>query len=416
MIRFRGIILALLFPLLMLSAGPGPAGAVTPSQPPSPTGQAVAATATAGPPQRTHAAVLSSPPEMTAAQLTQVQQAVDRSGGHGPPLAASAAAAAPAVPETGAATSGGAAPLAPGTFSFFRNVDLGAGAPTSQTSSTDEPSVANVGNVVFYTGNWFAARSADGGQTFSYVNPFTAFPSVNNGFCCDQSTIYDSSRNIMIWSLLYIPDNSSGSIRIAVANGGAGVLNSNWCYYTFNPQNLGLPTQRWFDYPHIALGADNLYVTANVFRTTNNSWTNTTILRLPLDTLAACGSLTYQHFTVSDQFNFTATDGATTTMYWASNTNTSSMRIYNWPESTTTISWDDRTIPAYMAAATYLCAGPDGLNACGRSDPRVMGAWDAGGVLGFMWNASQGGSFPYPYVYVARFRESDRLLLDEPII
>jgi hypothetical protein len=47
------------------------------------------------------------------------------------------------------------------------------------------------GNVVFYTGNWYAALSSDGGNTFQYVDPFTAFPDPPNmGFCCDQVVQY----------------------------------------------------------------------------------------------------------------------------------------------------------------------------------------------------------------------------------
>src|SRR5262245_42679466 len=35
-------------------------------------------------------------------------------------------------------------------------------------SNVGEPSVAVNGDVVIYTGNWYAARSLDGGQTFQY--------------------------------------------------------------------------------------------------------------------------------------------------------------------------------------------------------------------------------------------------------
>ncbi len=47
-------------------------------------------------------------------------------------------------------------------------------------SSVGEPSVSANGQVVIYTGNWYAARSADGGHTFQYIDPFTAFPDPDN--------------------------------------------------------------------------------------------------------------------------------------------------------------------------------------------------------------------------------------------
>ena len=47
---------------------------------------------------------------------------------------------------------------------------------------------------------------------------------------------------------------------------------------------------------------------------------------------------------------------------------------------------------------------------------KILGAAVANNVITVMWSASQGGSFPFPYVDVARFSESDRTLLDQPII
>ena len=47
-------------------------------------------------------------------------------------------------------------------------------------SNVDEPSVAANNRVVLYTGNWYAARSADGGRTFQYIDPFNAFPDPPN--------------------------------------------------------------------------------------------------------------------------------------------------------------------------------------------------------------------------------------------
>ena len=56
-------------------------------------------------------------------------------------------------------------------------------------------SVSNNGSTVFYTGNWYAAHSNDSGGTWTYINPNTAFPADDNGFCCDQNTIYDPVNN-----------------------------------------------------------------------------------------------------------------------------------------------------------------------------------------------------------------------------
>jgi hypothetical protein len=57
----------------------------------------------------------------------------------------------------------------------------------NSTSTVSEPSVAARGREVLITGNCFAAFSRDGGETFAYLNPETAFPpSAHGRFCCDQ--------------------------------------------------------------------------------------------------------------------------------------------------------------------------------------------------------------------------------------
>ena len=68
----------------------------------------------------------------------------------------------PLVAQSNAATEGGETPQAPNDFRVFRNTTLNLTA--NQTSTTDEPSVAHVGNTVFMTGNWWAAISRDGGS------------------------------------------------------------------------------------------------------------------------------------------------------------------------------------------------------------------------------------------------------------
>src|SRR6187200_2746735 len=58
-----------------------------------------------------------------------------------------------------------------------------------------ETSLANKDNLLFYTGNWFAARSVDGGSTWGYISPKDHF----EFFCCDQDVIYDPNHEIFIW-------------------------------------------------------------------------------------------------------------------------------------------------------------------------------------------------------------------------
>src|SRR4029077_14580938 len=118
-------------------------------------------------------------------------------------------------------------------------------------------------------------------------------------------------------------------------------------------------------------------------------------------------------------------NGATDTMYFAHHLSQASMRIYKWAEADSTPTPTDVTVSRWPRHMTYSCPGPDGLNWCGRADGRILTGWisSAGhpnGVIGVMWNASQGdgalGTFPFPYVHVVRVEQSTLALIDEPII
>jgi hypothetical protein len=304
-------------------------------------------------------------------------------------------------------------PLASGDFVLFRNQDLGSGAPTNYTSMVGEPSVGANGDVVFQTGNWYTALSTDAGQSFSFVNPFAGpFSSVNGGFCCDQIAIYDPSRDAMFYLQQYITDGTTGTQRVNVDMGGDGSFD---CAYDFTPQSsFGRPQGEWLDFPDLVLGANYLYHTSNIFDQ-SDSFTASVIARYPLDTMGNCQSISYNYWSSTTQGSPRATHGAGTTMYWGAHNSTSSIRLFRWDESSGTVYWDDRTINTWYDS-TRTCPGPDGKDWCGRASNRILGAYVADGVIGFMWSSSQGGSYPYPYIQIARFDESTRTLIDQPKI
>src|SRR5207244_1054483 len=108
------------------------------------------------------------------------------------------------------------APGAAGSFAIFHSTDLGSGTG----SIIAEPSVGSSGVGVLETWNWYAAVSMDGGADFSYLNPYTMFPSSYGGFCCDQTAYYEPSRDLYFWILQYSPDGSNNNaIRVAWAHG-----------------------------------------------------------------------------------------------------------------------------------------------------------------------------------------------------
>src|SRR5919112_5764087 len=86
------------------------------------------------------------------------------------------------------ASSSKAAPLA-----LFTNSSL----TTHDVDYVLEPTVANNGSTVFYTGNWFSARSMDGGKDWKYISLVNSNPEI----CCDQKVKYDSKHKLFIWYL-----------------------------------------------------------------------------------------------------------------------------------------------------------------------------------------------------------------------
>jgi hypothetical protein len=371
------------------------------------------------------------PPVLTPEQEQAREEAMRRFNVPGPPLPIEPGAqvSPPSVPATPGSTAPlpdaartpapGSGPPAAGTFTFFRITaqnPYGTG-----TSYIDEPHAATAGRVVFMTGNWFASYSINGGASFSFVNPYTQFPSLDGGFCCDQTVIYDRARDLMIWQLQYnySSNTQKGSYRTAFAV-ASSVASSGWCYYNWDPHgSFGLATGLYLDYPHVALTSNYVWFSANVYNA-SDQWQTTIIWRIPLDPVLTCGGFNYQWFTQT-HFNFTPTQialGASTTMYWGSHNSTSSIRVYHWDEGSGTIFWNDVSIGTWTRNLPYQCPGPDGQNWCGRSpnDGRIETGWLANGVIGFMWNAGQDNSFPYPYVNVVRINQSNFSLINQPII
>ena len=320
----------------------------------------------------------------------------------------------------------------PGDFNFFQLSSPNSVISDLFKSTVGEPSTGMAGRVMFMTGNWWAAYSNNSGATWTGVSPFSDFAHADGGFCCDQAVMYEPSRDMMFWLLQYIKSGSTstdkGRERLAIfRNTSNNIGPAGWSYYDFLPSNFGGPAAgEWFDYPHLALTTNYLYMTVNVFTTTTNKWTRTVIVRLPLDTLRAGGSLSYNYLSWTSNFNFTAVQGAKNVMYWASHNNNTSIRIFQWPENSTSFSYFDRTVTAWNTTAQHCPTTNDHFDWCSFSDNRILAAVrtvkqplatpTSQSELWFFWNVGAGGSFPHPYIEAARFNESTMTNDRRPLI
>ncbi len=305
------------------------------------------------------------------------------------------------------------APAAPGDFAFFRSTLMTDAFTLDQTSSTNEPTLGMNCETIFYAGNWYATVSGDGGRNFTYVDPYTTFPALAGGFCCDQIVYYDETRDLMVWYLQYSRDAlGNNAIIIAVSDSNANTLGGMWTAWALTPQDLGYANGVWFDFPELSTSDNFLYWTTDII---GHPTDDALAAKISLDQLAAGGTIGLSGFLSTEPF-LRPTHGAEATMYIGEHQSTSQLRIYIWPETDgLPTGYFDRNVATWYTG-TYSAPSPDGTDWLNFGIPGLLGAWTGGGVVGFMWDSVQGGVFPWPYVQYARFDVSGLGLLDESMI
>jgi hypothetical protein len=302
-------------------------------------------------------------------------------------------------------------------FWKLRNVDLG-----SNSTAAPEPSASIARDTAFLTSNWTAGISADGGHTFTYVNPYTRFAAVDGGFCCDQRCIYDSAQDITIWYLQYSSSTTTnrGSIRIAVAVGRDGLRNNQWHSWVFQPEHFNQPAGRWLDFPDVALSNGYLYCASNVFDFAGTNQ-NSVAWRMSLADLRDAGGLGYSYFTrqspgstnlLGGAGSFRFAQGPGTTKYLATHVNTSTLRVARWTDSPDSAFYNDRAVPTWLNG-TRNAPAPNGVNWMGFHDRRVQTGYQVATEYGFLWSCEEdpANSRPFPFIRAARFRTSDNTLI-----
>lgn len=297
-------------------------------------------------------------------------------------------------------------------LTLVKNIGLSDAATTTRTSLVCEPTTAASKLQLMMTGNWFACTSANGGTSWTQVDPFTRFPASAGGFCCDQVVLFHPQHRIWIWLLQYSAGAGGGNLfRLAISREASF---GSWYYWDFRPTDLNASwTTTWFDYPDMAFTNQQLFITFNAF--IGNAWQRSVVFRLPLTALASGTGLSYRWWTTTTNGSIRLCRGATSVMYMGSHNSLSQMRVYQWPDTAVSISSSTVNVRAW-SAGTYSAPGPGGVNWLNRLDPRVTGAWVGAGVIGFMWSANRDASHPLPYIRVVRLNEASKALLNEPDI
>lgn len=278
-------------------------------------------------------------------------------------------------------------------------------------STVNEPSVSNDGPLVFYTGNWYTARSVNDGGSWTFLNPYANFPSTpGQGFCCDQNTIYDEKNGIFIWIRQGVSDSNGQNVdRLDVSTNGI-----SWTSFDITSQNFGAPANTWLDYNQLSTSNKYLYISNNVFDA-NDSYEMTVLARVSLEQLKQGSSnMTLEYISEKEEFNIAPVQTATDTMYAAVHHSDTQMKIYKWPDAASTVDVFQPNIPKweYGYGGNMDCTTPDGTDACDRIDSRILGGAVADGKVTFLWNARQDSTFPFPYVNVVTFDEAGMTFVD----
>lgn len=310
-----------------------------------------------------------------------------------------------------------------GQFTYFKNTPCRPA--LTATQGAVEPCAAINRDTMLVTGNWFAGLSKDGGQTFSDLNPYTFFPALDSGFCCDQRVDYVASHDLTVWyqQYQYSATTSRGSIRVAVASGRdrlrSGLAN-DWTRYVFDPQQFGYSSDAWFDFPDTSYTDAWFYWTSNVYlRNSNgsNSPIGAVCVRMDLADMQAGNTVTYASFRGDLAGNGggmswrLANGGTGAPMFWADTTSTTNIRIWRW-QTGGSIDYVDRSVATYSAAQVAATTA-DGRLWLGNATGRIRGAWGQSGEIGFLWTCAPQAGRPNAYVRVARFTTPARDMINE---
>lgn len=309
--------------------------------------------------------------------------------------------------------------------------NVGVGAPPDPSAA-----VESTDGVVLATYNTGMLYSTDGGNSFTPVNLFAPqpgnpartsfFPNSYGGLCCDQVVIYLPQHNLFVWLLQYWPvTDAAGNItqpnaqRIAWARPAdlrADFWNA-WIWGDLTPDaeagissGLGGASNEWLDYPDLAYSDTYLYVS------TDRGWPNAVgsiysnrrfVARLSLADMLNPASGTvgygYAELTGNGVTKSHFVQNAPARMVVGSLDNTSTMRIFTWPDSSGSIGNVTQGISSITT--TYNSTIPDGSDWVAVGFPgNISGAtYRARGPIGneylFAFNAGiNGAGRPHSYV------------------
>lgn len=296
-------------------------------------------------------------------------------------------------------------------LTLVTNTELTEPGEQQTASNVGEPSVAINGNVVLYTGNWYAAVSNDAGRTFKFIDPATSFPNPKptSRFCCDQVVHYISKIDTFVWLLQYGPDTGDNIQRLAFAK-TADVVKGKWRLFDITTATLKVPGA-FLDFPDLAVGANSLYMTTNIFGPGQQF--GSAVVRIPFAGIES-GQVTATPFVSTVLQSFRVAQNCGTTCFFAAHENTSTLALFSWKESQNAPVKKSVGVARWLGGNSgYISRTPDGRRWLDRADPRLSGATLAKNELWFAWTVDSGSNHrPRPFIQIAKIDATNLTLLD----
>jgi hypothetical protein len=268
----------------------------------------------------------------------------------------------------------------------------------------DPNAAAEGGGVVIQTFNTGVSYSIDGGQTFTFVNLFNPvpgepgrnsfFPQSDGGLCCDQVVIYDPGSGLFFWNEQYWPINNAAGTGIAqpdrerIAWATPAAIKANfydaWTYVDLTATGIGAAKNEWVDYPDLAVSTTDTYLYFDVdhgFPQPGKVYTGQRIVaRLSMSDIVnpAIPSVGYSYalLTGSNGLNKDhIVQNALGKMVLASLDNSSTLRVFTWNDTDSTISNATVGITSINQGSSYTSTAPDGSDWVAVSFPgNITGA------------------------------------------
>lgn len=313
----------------------------------------------------------------------------------------------------------------PVVFSGFNSL----GTQATGVGTPPDVNTARNGNAVMLSYNTKLLLSTDGASTYTLVDPTTIFPSgptkdssgnlLDNGLCCDQKLMYIPSIDRFIWLMQFCGTGASGclaginKVRIAAAS-TQDVINttaSSWTYWDLASATFNLGTTT-MDYPDLSVGDNYLYFSADAVGN------GLLVVRIPLSELRSGSTINMNYTSPSDSslaYGGHISQNTGDTVFWAGHKDNSTIRIFDFPENSSSYFWRDVSISSWPNG-TISSTDPDGTNWLSFAFPgsAVLGLTRRiANEVWFAWTGSSNSNFKNPQVQVLEINPTDYSVISQ---